>query len=324
MPAYTGAQLQSLWVQNGGKPAAAPLAAAIALAESSGDPNSTNHNTNGSTDRGLWQINSVHGAQSTYNIPANVRAAIAISGNGSNFGPWTTYTSGAYKQYLSGAARAALPNGASTPSALPASPGQAVTTSTLDNGAYQAARRASIAGNFLKSAETSDPYTPKGVNTGLGAGNPLVGMLGTKTPNPADYMQAHTTLQSVAQTAQPGVSVSPHPATKGGLSTFTGKPVAAWIAPILAYARAHGWGGAVTSGYRSYAQQKAIYDSGVRPAAVPGSSNHEMTAFPGGAVDVSNASQLSAILQRSPYAKTLVWAGAKDPVHFSHPHNGSY
>ena len=88
---------------------------------------------------------------------------------------------------------------------------------------------------------------------------------------------------------------------------------------------AHGWTGTVTnSGYQTLAQQTAINNSGVRPAAKPGTLNHEMTAFPGGAVDVTNASQLSAILARSPYAQTLVWAGSKDPVHFSHPHNGSY
>jgi hypothetical protein len=142
----------------------------------------------------------------------------------------------------------------------------------------------------------------------------------------------------INQTAQPAtpaatakVPLPPAPkaaastgAPAKGLTQFGGKTVAAWIAPILQYARAHGWSGTVTSGYRSYAEQKAIYDSGVRPAAVPGTSNHEMTAFPGGAVDVSNAQQLSSILQRSPYAQQLVWAGSKDPVHFSHPHNGSY
>ena len=62
----------------------------------------------------------------------------------------------------------------------------------------------------------------------------------------------------------------------------------------------------------------------MRPAAKPGTSNHEFTAFPGGAIDVSNAAELSRILKSSPYASKLVWAGAKDPVHFSHPRGGSY
>lgn len=105
---------------------------------------------------------------------------------------------------------------------------------------------------------------------------------------------------------------------------FEGHSVAAWIAPILKFAREQGWKGGVNSGYRSTAEQTRIYNSGVRPAARPGTSNHEFTAFPGGAIDVSDAAQLSAILKRSKYANLLVWAGAKDPVHFSHPHGGSY
>lgn len=79
------------------------MAASIALAESGGNPSGTNHNTNGSTDRGLWQINSVHGAQSTYDVGANTRAAISISKNGTTWGPWATYNNGAYKKYLTGA-----------------------------------------------------------------------------------------------------------------------------------------------------------------------------------------------------------------------------
>lgn len=109
-----------------------------------------------------------------------------------------------------------------------------------------------------------------------------------------------------------------------GTANFEGTTVAGWIAPILKYGRAHGWKGSVSSGFRSYADQVRIYNSGVRPAAVPGTSNHEGADFPRGAVDVSDAQTLSNILQRSPYAKTLVYAGSKDPVHFSHPHGGRY
>jgi len=99
---YTYTDLKNLWVSAGGNAASAPMAAAIAMAESGGDPNATNHNTNGSTDRGLWQINSVHGSQSTYNVADNVKAAIAISNNGSSWAPWSTFINGAYRQYLSG------------------------------------------------------------------------------------------------------------------------------------------------------------------------------------------------------------------------------
>lgn len=124
---------------------------------------------------------------------------------------------------------------------------------------------------------------------------------------------------------QPGsTKLLTHPQNSHGVAEFEGTKVAAWIAPALEYARKRGWKGEVKSGWRSYGEQKHIYDSGVRPAAKPGTSNHEFTAFPGGAVDASDPETLSHILRTSPYAKLLVWAGSKDPVHFSHPHNGSY
>jgi hypothetical protein len=126
-----------------------------------------------------------------------------------------------------------------------------------------------------------------------------------------------------------GGSMGAPSSTKGGTVMFDGKKVAAWIGEALQYAREQGWKGKVNSGFRTDAEQKRIYDSGVRPAAKPkayggGGSNHEGTVYPLGAIDVSEAAQLARILKRSPYAKKLVWAGSKDPVHFSHPHNGSY
>lgn len=113
------------------------------------------------------------------------------------------------------------------------------------------------------------------------------------------------------------------------IAKFDGKPVAGWIAPILKRARATGlWKGTVTSGFRTDAEQKRIYDSGVRPAAVPKSeggsgSNHEGGKFPLGAVDVSDAKGLAAALRQLGIHK-LQYAGSKDSVHFSHPHNGGY
>lgn len=127
---------------------------------------------------------------------------------------------------------------------------------------------------------------------------------------------------------------APHSGSPGfldrtGVRHFEGKAVAGWIKPILKYARKHGWEGDVTSGYRSDEDQTRIYQSGVRPAALPQSmgghgSNHEFKAYPGGAVDASDAEALDKILRHSKYRKLLKYAGSKDPVHFSHPHNGSY
>jgi hypothetical protein len=115
--------------------------------------------------------------------------------------------------------------------------------------------------------------------------------------------------------------------SKGGVAMFDGKPVASWIKPLLEYARERGWKGTVTSGYRSDEEQKRIYDSGVRPAAKPqseggGGSNHSRTGFLQGAVDVSDPETLNKILKAK--GSRLRYAGAKDPVHFSVPRNGSY
>lgn len=124
----------------------------------------------------------------------------------------------------------------------------------------------------------------------------------------------------------PGGQLGPPLAPTKGTTKFQGKVVAGWIAPILQWARNHGWTGHVESGFRTYQEQKDIYNSGVRPAARPGFSNHEGSQFPRGAVDIDRVSApaLARILRASPYRDTLVWAGAKDPVHFSHPHGGSY
>jgi len=88
MAQYTYAQLQQLWRSVGGSAIAAPFAAAVALAESGGNSSDAHTNTDGSTDRGLWQINSIHGGLSTLDPTANARAAVQISNNGTNWRPW--------------------------------------------------------------------------------------------------------------------------------------------------------------------------------------------------------------------------------------------
>lgn len=135
--------------------------------------------------------------------------------------------------------------------------------------------------------------------------------------------------ENIKAGAIPNVSKARDVPGLDGVVAFDGKPVAAWVGYVLDYARRHGWQGSLSEGFRTDAQQTGIYNSGVRPAAKPkslggGGSNHEIKTFPGGAADVSQAAQLAAILAKSPYRSLLQWAGSKDPVHFSHPHNGSY
>jgi hypothetical protein len=89
-------QLEALWESAGGSAGAAVMAAEIAEAESSGRQYATSANSNGTVDRGYWQINSSHGSLSTYDAAGNARAAVLISGNGRDWMPWTTYRTGAY------------------------------------------------------------------------------------------------------------------------------------------------------------------------------------------------------------------------------------
>lgn len=100
-------QIMNLWTRAGGSAAKANLAAAVALAESGGETTASNRNKNGTIDRGLWQINSVHGALSTFSPTGSARAAVKISSGGRNWTPWVAYNTGAYRQYLGGATQGA-------------------------------------------------------------------------------------------------------------------------------------------------------------------------------------------------------------------------
>lgn len=128
-------QIADLWISEGGNPDKAGTAAAIALAESGGKADATNHNSNGTVDRGLFQVNSIHGAESTHNLRANVRAAIKISGNGSNWRPWVTYNTGAYKKF-SGGSRGA--SGSSRTAGQSPSQGSSKTIPGVDNSGQRA------------------------------------------------------------------------------------------------------------------------------------------------------------------------------------------
>jgi LysM repeat protein len=84
--------LERLWEDAGGNAADAVMAASIAMAESGG--NQYAHSP--TNDYGYWQINASNGSLATFNPYGNARAAVILSDNGSNWSPWTTYTSGTY------------------------------------------------------------------------------------------------------------------------------------------------------------------------------------------------------------------------------------
>jgi Lysozyme like domain len=115
-------QLSLYWQQAGGPVSDGNVAAAIAQAESGGDPSKINNTAYPNLPNyhppatgnqpeysvGLWQINVVahpnYTAANMLDPLKNAQAAVAISGNGRDFGAWSTFTTTdprlSYKQYL--------------------------------------------------------------------------------------------------------------------------------------------------------------------------------------------------------------------------------
>lgn len=81
------------------------VALAVMQAESGCNPRADNTglNRDGSNDKGLMQINSIHrdlvGDTERFDPAANIRAAWHIY-HGSGWRAWSAYNSGAYKKYL--------------------------------------------------------------------------------------------------------------------------------------------------------------------------------------------------------------------------------
>lgn len=99
-------QLQQLAWSVGFPSTSVATAAAVAFAESGGNPGAvgdTSITPGGSV--GLWQINLASHPQYTRQFlldPVNnAKAALAVSQGGSNWNPWTTYRTGVYRRYLS-------------------------------------------------------------------------------------------------------------------------------------------------------------------------------------------------------------------------------
>lgn len=128
MAILSHSQLETLWELNGGNPLDADTAAAVAQAESGGNtaailntayPNRAGYRPPSAGAQpeysvGLWQVNMLaHPGYTQAQLltqEGNAQAAVAISGAGRSFAPWSTYTSGAYKQYLQ---RPGVPSGSS-------------------------------------------------------------------------------------------------------------------------------------------------------------------------------------------------------------------
>lgn len=106
---FSYSQLRNLWIQAGGNKGWSYVMAAIAMAESGGNPKAHHMDSNGSVDYGLWQINTVHNysVHDMLNPQQNAKEAVSIF-NSSGPDAWSTYKSGAYKKYM--------PTGKTTPS----------------------------------------------------------------------------------------------------------------------------------------------------------------------------------------------------------------
>lgn len=113
MATLSYAQLEGLWIRNGGDPKLAPLMAAIAEAESSGRTDNVNPNDNGGTQSsfGLWQISTgTHTPPDPNWMDPDVNARLAIGKlKSQGLTAWGTYTSGAYKRFLSNSTTPADP-----------------------------------------------------------------------------------------------------------------------------------------------------------------------------------------------------------------------
>lgn len=79
---------------------------AICMAESRGNPNATGYNTNGTEDRGLMQVNSIHADMvggnlaELYSPATNIKIAYSLSHGGQDWTAWSTYNNGSYRQFL--------------------------------------------------------------------------------------------------------------------------------------------------------------------------------------------------------------------------------
>ena len=151
--AYNFSQLVTIWQQAaaGTKYASkawAELMAAIALAESSGNPQAINPDDNNGTQSsyGLWQISTGTHAPPASNWSDPIENAHLAIGklNSQGLGAWGTYTSGAYRKYLSGVSASSLPQTAGTPTG----------TLQAETASFDIANPLSVAGSLTSAAKS--------------------------------------------------------------------------------------------------------------------------------------------------------------------------
>lgn len=81
-------QVENTWINAGGNPQAASMAAAVSDAESGLNPNATRTNPDGTTSVGLWLIPANGTPPGSTDPIANARAAVQLSNNGQDWTQW--------------------------------------------------------------------------------------------------------------------------------------------------------------------------------------------------------------------------------------------
>lgn len=84
----TMADVENIWIQAGGNPQAAAMAAAVADASSGLNPNATETDSNGNQTVGLWLISTTGSPAGSTDPIANARAAVQLSQNGTDWSSW--------------------------------------------------------------------------------------------------------------------------------------------------------------------------------------------------------------------------------------------
>lgn len=143
------------------------------------------------------------------------------------------------------------------------------------------------------------------------------------------FALANISLPSIELQAAPatGTPVSldspPGVATAQGTANFDGKTVAAVAVPYLEFARANGWRGHVTSGWRSPAYSESLCQTMCGAPSCPGrcagrSSNHSGTSPTHFAIDVSDETNFGRIMNLPGAPQPRIFNNLpSDRIHFS-------
>lgn len=128
---------------------------------------------------------------------------------------------------------------------------------------------------------------------------------------------ANAMFERVAQAANKKVEREQEKVMAAAGGAGSTKGLVAQVLRALAFARANGWAGSVTSGWRSRAEQAVLYQrwlagTGNR-AAPPGQSNHES----GQAVDVTDTEGFARAMAKAPANSKLLRGVPGEPWHFS-------